>query len=189
MKTLKCLFILLAFIGLLFIGCSEKSSPVASPTDLAVNPTSGSNSLEKMAVTTFTGREDLIDFAYGKDVGMGKGNRLVEKGVWFKSLWTSSLTLLDGALAEYTFNASFNASGEGPMQGKFKMTVGGGTFEGTVEGKMFTVSEDEMQGIFKYVGHGKGGTIDGMKLSCTETYYESKSYAYWPYGDLVAYIK
>ena len=41
MKTLKCLFVLLAFIGLLFIGCSEKSSPVASTTDLAVNTPEG----------------------------------------------------------------------------------------------------------------------------------------------------
>ena len=54
---------------------------------------------------------------------------------------------------------------------------------------MYSVTEDLMDGVFKFVGHGKGGTIDGMKISCTETYHESKSYAYWPYGDLVGYIK
>jgi hypothetical protein len=188
MRTLKCFFVLLTFVGLLFIGCSENSSPVASPTDLNVNTTSTPTSLGKIIETTFTGREDLIDFAYGKDVS--KGNRLVEKGVWFESLWTiNGVELLDGAVVDYTFNVSFNDLGEGPMQGKFTMTVGGGMLEGTVEGKMFAISEDELQGIFKYVGHGKGGTIDGLKFSCTETYHESKSYAFYPYGDLVGYIK
>jgi hypothetical protein len=193
MKTLKCLFVLLAFIGLLFIGCSEKSSPVASPNDLAFNTTSGPMSLGKMSMTTFTGTETTIDFAYGKDVGMGKGNRLVEKGVWFESDWSINgelEPLLDGAVVDYTFNVSFNASGEGPMQGKFTMMVGGGTLEGTVEGKMFIASDgSELQGIFSYVGHGKGGTIDGMKLSCTETYHEALDHYSYAYGDLVGYIK
>jgi hypothetical protein len=187
MKTFLSFCFLLAFIGLLFIGCSDKSLPTASPTDPVVNTNSGSLSLEKMTETTFTGREDPIDFAYGKVVG--EGSRLVEKGIWFKSIVTSNLPLLNNVEAEYTFNVSFNDLGEGPMKGKFTMTVGGGTLEGTVEGKMFAVSEDEMQGIFKYVGQGKGGIIDGLKLFCTETYYESKSYAYYPYGDLVGYIK
>lgn len=187
MKTLKCLFVLLAFVGLLFVGCSEKSSPVATSTDNAVNSLSGSMSLGKKIMTTFTGTEVAIGFADGMYVG--KGNRLVGKGVWFESLWTSSLPLLDGAVADYTFNVSFNASGEGPMQGKFTMAVGGGTFEGTVEGKMFVASDgSELQGIFSYVGHGKGGTIDGMKLSCTETYHEALDYSY-AYGDLVGDIK
>ena len=187
MKALKYIFVSLAFVGLLFIGCSEKSSLIDS-TEEAINSSNKSMDLGKMTMTTFTGREDLIDFAYGKDVG--KGNRLVQKGVWFESIWTiSGVPFLNGAVVDYSFNVSFNSLGEGPMQGKFTMEVGGGTFEGTVEGKMFTINEDEMQGIFTYVGHGKGGTIDGMKLSCTETYYESKSYAYWPYGDLVGSIK
>lgn len=188
MKTFKSLLVLIAFIGLLFAGCSEKSSPVASSTDQTVSSASGSMSLGKISVTTFTGREDIIDFLDGIYVAT-KSKRVVGKGVWFKSVWTSSLPLLDGAVVEYTLNASFNDSGVGPMQGKFTMSLGGGTFEGTLEGKMFAVSEDEMQGIFKYVGHGIGGTIDGMKLTCTETYHESKSYAFWPYGDLVGFIK
>ena len=76
------------------------------------------------------------------------------------------------------------------MQGKFTMTVGGGTLEGTVEGKMFIASDgSELQGIFSYVGHGKGGTIDGMKLSCTETYHEALDHYSYAYGDLVGYIK
>jgi hypothetical protein len=189
MKALKCLFILLALIGLLFVGCSEKSSPVASPTDQAINSSSESMNLGKMAVTTFTAREDPIDYLPGNTVAI-KGNRLVGKDVWFKSLWTSSLPLLDGAVAEYTFNASFNALGEGPMQGKFTMDAGGGTFEGTVEGKMFVASDgSELQGIFSYVAHGKGGTIDGMKLSCSETYHEALDHYSYAYGDLVGYIK
>jgi len=187
MKTFSFVLLFVGCLTLGFIGCSEKPSPVASPSDLAVNTTSGSLSLEKVTGTTFTGTEVTVDFLDGKYVASGK--RMVDKGVWFQSLWTSSISLLDGAVVDYTFNVSFNASGEGPMQGKFTMTVGGGTLEGTVEGTMFAVNEDEMQGIFKYVGHGKGGTIDGIKIFCTETYHESKSYAFWPYGDLVGYIK
>jgi hypothetical protein len=188
MKTIKIVLVLTAFIGLLFTGCSEKSSPVASSTDQAVNSSSGSMSLGKMTVTSFTGREDIIDFVDGIYVGT-KGNRVVGKGGQFKSIWTSSMPLLNNAEMEFTLHASFNTSGEGPLQGKFTMSLGGGTLEGTLEGKMFAVNEDEMQGNFKYVGHGKGGTIDGMKLVCTETYHESKSYAFLPYGDLTGFIK
>lgn len=188
MKTFKGLLALIAFIGLSFAGCSEKSSPVASSTDQAVNSSSGSMTLGKITLTTFTGREDIIDFLDGIYIAT-KGKRVVGKGAWFKSIWTSNVPLLNGAVVEYTLNASFNATGEGPLQGKFTMSLGGGTLEGTLEGKMFAVSEDEMQGTFKYVGRGKGGTIDGMKFSCMETYHESKSYAFFPYGDLVGFIK
>jgi len=137
--------------------------------------------------TAFTGSESAIDFTVGKYVG--HGNRLVGKDVWFKSLWTSSLQLLDGAVVYYTFNASFNAMGEGPMNGKFTMAVGGGTLEGTVIGKMFLASDGtELQGTFNYVGIGKGGSIDGMKLTCSELYHEALDYTY-AYGDLNGYIK
>jgi len=186
MKILKCLFILLAFIGLLFIGCSEKSSPVASPTDQAINSSSGSMSLGKVTSITFTATEEATSVEYGRFAG--RGNRMVAKDVVFYAPWTTEEPLVSG-VAVYTFNASFNALGEGPMQGKFTMEVGGGTWEGTVEGKMFVAPDgSELQGIFSYVAHGKGGTIDGMKLSCTETYHEALDYSY-AYGDLVGYIK
>jgi hypothetical protein len=187
MKTLSFALLLMASIALVLTGCSDKSSPVVSSTDQALNSPSGSMSLGKMALIPFTGREDIIDFQYGKFVG--SGNRTVGKGVWFESIWTASVSLLNGAVVDYTFNASFNPTGQGPMQGKFTMTVGGGRFEGTVEGKMFAVTEDIKQGIFKYVAQGIGGSIDGMKLSCTETYHESKTNVFWPYGDLNGYIQ
>jgi hypothetical protein len=187
---MKTFLFVLTFVGCLALyltGCSENSSPVSSPTDYTANSAGSSMSLAKATTMDFTGTEAPIDFKDGRYVGNDK--RVVGKGVWFQSIWSSTLPLLDGAVVDYTFNGSFNASGEGPMQGTFKMEVGGGTFEGTVEGKMFSVTEDIKQGNFKYVGHGKGGTIDGMKLTCTETYYESKSYVFFPYGELVGSIK
>jgi hypothetical protein len=177
MKTLSFALLLMASMVFVLMACSDKSSPVVSSTDQVLNSTSGPMSLGKMTLIPFTGREDMIDFHDGKYVG--NGNRTVGKDVWFESLWSASVPLLDGAVVDYTFNASFNGSGEGPMQGRFTMAVGGGTFEGTVEGKMFAVTEDINQGIFKYVAQGKGGSIDGMKLSCTETYYESRSFAFY----------
>ena len=79
MKTFKCLLVLISFIGLLFAGCSEKSSPVASSTGQALNSSSKSIGLGKMPVTTFAGREDIIGFVDGIYVGT-KGNRVVGKG-------------------------------------------------------------------------------------------------------------
>jgi hypothetical protein len=181
MKTYSFILMFAAILAFVLVGCSDKSSPVASVTDQAINSPSGSMSLGKMTMTAFTGKESAYDFGVGKYVG--KGNRLVGKDVWFTSLWSTSESVLNG-WAEYTFNASFNAHGEGPMQGKFTLTAGGGTWSGTVEGKMFMASDGGLQGTFNYVGQGKGGSIDGMKLSCTETYYDSD----W-HGDLVGFIK
>jgi hypothetical protein len=185
MRTLTFTAVLLSCVGLALLGCTDKSQSLVAPTDQAAQVPA---SLAKVTLTTFTGREDPIYFADGKLVG--RGNRLVDKGIVFQSLWaTSEPDLLNGT-AYYTFNASLNASGEGPMQGKFTMTVGDGTWEGTVEGKMFMASDgSELQGTFNYVAHGKGGTIDGMQLSCSELYHESLTNAFYPYGELDGYIK
>jgi hypothetical protein len=186
MKTLSFALLLMASMVFVLTGCSDKSSPVVSSTDQVLNSPSEPMSLGKKTLISFTGREDIIDFQYGTFVGSGK--RTVAKGVWFKSLWSATVPLLEGAVVDYTFDASFNGSGEGPMQGTFTMAVGGGTLEGTVEGKMFLASEgpDFLQGTFKYEGHGKGGSIDGMKLSCIEHYHEGGSA---PYGELNGYIE
>jgi hypothetical protein len=188
MKTLSFASLLMASMVCVLMGCSDKSSPIVAPTNQAISSPGGPMSLGKTNLTAFTGREDAIGFQDGKHVGLG--NRMVGKGVWFESLWSATVPLLDGAVVDYMFNASFNLAGEGPMQGKFTMTVGGGTIEGTVEGKMFMASDgSELQGTFKYVGQGKGGSIDGMKLSCSEIYHEALDRYSYAYGDLNGYIQ
>jgi hypothetical protein len=187
MKTLSFALLLMVSMAFVLVGCSDKSSPVVSSTDPALNSPSGSLSLGKMTLTPFTATEYAIDYVDGKHVG--RGNRMVVKGAVFTSALVTSEPLL-GKTAVYTFDASFNALGEGPMQGKFTMMACGGTWEGTVEGRMFLASDgSELQGTFKYVAQGKGGSIDGMKLSCSESYHEALDHYSYAYGDLNGYIQ
>jgi hypothetical protein len=187
MKTLSFALLLMVSMASVLMGCSDKSSPVVSSTEQAINSPSGSLSLGKMSRIAFTATEYAIGFVDGKYVG--RGNRIVDKGALFTSAWVTTEPLL-GNTAVYTFNASFNALGEGPMQGKFTMDADGGTWVGTVEGKMFVSSDgSELQGTFKYVAQGKGGSIDGMQLSCSEIYHEALDHYSYAYGDLNGYIQ
>jgi hypothetical protein len=187
MRALTCAVIVLSCVGLALLGCTDKSQSVVAPTEQAAQVPA---SLAKVTLIPFTATEMATGYVPGKLVG--NGNRTVYKGVvFYLDHWTNitgPADLLNGPVV-YTFDASFNALGEGPMQGKFTMTVGGGTWEGTVEGKMFMASDgSELQGAFNYVAQGKGGSIDGMKLSCSESYHEALDYSY-SYGDLDGYIK
>ena len=76
MKTLKCLFVLFAFIGLLFIGCSEKSQPIAPPDQTATQQT-----LNKVSSTYFSGT-DLPKDIISRGETKGSGQRTIIK--WMK---------------------------------------------------------------------------------------------------------
>jgi hypothetical protein len=169
MKTLKCTAILLAFVALLLSGCSDKAqSPVGLPEQSTQAPTS----LEKpIAPIKFT----CTHIPTGVIIDPGKrwqtpGGIWQIKKVGVEENVLSSDPLVAGIMVHY-LSATMDAAGEGPVHGSFKITLadGGGMYwEGTYEGyrsKSSSTPGWEFTLPLKAVGHGRGGTIDGMKMS------------------------
>ncbi len=168
MKTLKCLFVLLAFFGLLFIGCSEKSQPIA-PTDQAAT-LQAQGSLNKVNLTHFTATDIMGPITVEGEI-KGSGMREIWKGWEGDDLLLSDETLING-VAHIVLNGALDANGNGPVHGKFTITPDdvtvGGIWEGTWEGFI----KDGI-GQWKLVANGKGGAIQGMKLFATESLNQS----------------
>jgi hypothetical protein len=175
MRTLTCAVVVLACVGLTLLGCTDKSQSVVAPTD-QVGLVQDQGTLAKVSPPAyFTGTD-----YYGTVSDWGKswvaGVRLIEKGVVFEDRWETDNARVTGD-ATITLKGSLDANGEGPIQGKFTVTpdVGGGMWEGSLEGKMALTGDpsDPLTGTFYLVAQGKGGSIDGMKLSCTELFHEN----------------
>jgi hypothetical protein len=176
MKTLKCLFVLIAFVGLLFVGCSEKSQPI-SPTDQAAT----TPALNKVNLIQFTATDELGDYTVFGDI-KGSGLRDIYKGWEGDDALVSSEPLVNG-VAHIELNGALDANGNGPVYGKFTITPDdpavGGIWEGTWEGSI-----KDGVGQWKLVATGNGGIIQGMMLFATETLVQS-TYA----GTVEGYIQ
>jgi hypothetical protein len=168
MKTLKYLFVLLAFIGLLFAGCSEKSQPTA-PTDQAATP----QILNKANLTQFTGTDNptLYINSFGDIINNGK--RIVGKGLDGWDYMDATDPRVTG-LVHIIANSSWDENGEGPVHGTAVIKPGttkpdDPAIEGIWEVNWNGFSKDGT-GYFKMTGVGRGGSIQGMQLFITEEY-------------------
>lgn len=176
MKTLKCLFVLIALIGLLFAGCSEKSQPTA-PTDHAITP----QVLNKVDKTYFSGT-DLPKDIISRGETKGSGQRTIIKWMEGDDYLNVSDPRVSG-VAHIIVSSSTDENLNGQAHGKFTLTpydpnVGGiweGTWNGYVVGGI---------GHWKLVAHGSGGSIHGMQLFATETYNE-----FTGSGDVEGYVQ
>jgi hypothetical protein len=165
MKTLSLVLLLMASMAFVMSGCSDNSATPVSPADQSVPA-----SLGKAIITDFTVTKHF-------PVGLtGEGDvKLVPGGKWqLKNLGVIEQVLASDPLAsgimKHYLSATMDAiTGEGPVNGSFVMTpagdaAGGGVWEGTYQGY-----RSKSTGIYftlplKVVGHGKGGTIDGMQF-------------------------
>jgi hypothetical protein len=143
-----------------------------APTDQAAQQPA---SLEKSIVTNFTFTHSPIGLT-------GEGSVvLVPGGKWQIKKYgvTEEVNLLNpspnpdplvsGIMVHYLSATMDAITGEGPVHGTFTLTptadVGGGVWEGTYEGYRSKTSTPNVFALpLKVVGHGRGGTIDGMKL-------------------------
>ena len=66
MKTLKCVIVLLAFVGLSLVGCSDEQQSPVTPTD--------QGSLEKVTITDFAFSHYPIGTDRGREVKLVGGN-------------------------------------------------------------------------------------------------------------------
>jgi hypothetical protein len=167
MKTLKCVIVLFAIVGLSLVGCTDKSQSPVTPIDQA--------SIEKVIITDFTCSDYPIP-PYIIDPGVVRlvGGNWILKDVGSIEQITSSDPLVAGTMIHY-MTATINAvTGEGPVHGSLTITPDANTEGGVWEGN-FTGYRSKMPGSdtlftipLKVVGHGRGGTINGMQIYMDE---------------------
>jgi hypothetical protein len=169
MKTLKRLFILLALIGFLFLGCSEKSQPIA-PTEQAANR-QAYTSLSKVSIINFTATDvytdDITDPGKVKLAGL---HRVIYKGLEGNDDLVSTEPLVNGTV-HIILNSASDYNFNGPVHGKFTITLEDQSIGGYWEGN-WAGSIKDFIGNWKMVALGKGGSINGMQFFATEEYDE-----------------
>ncbi len=167
MKNLKCFFVLLTLAGFLFIGCSEKSQPIA-PADQAALP----QTLNKAIVTYFTGTDNPTPYVNSFGDIINNGKRLVGKGLDGWDYLDATDPRVTG-MVHIIGSSSFDENGEGPVHGTGILQPGTIVPDQNVNGvweiKWNGFSKNGI-GYFKMTGVGKGGDIQGMQLFITEEY-------------------
>ncbi len=155
MKTFNRLFVIIAFIGLLLVGCSEKFQLPNEPV----------NSLEKVTRTEYTATITIVGLV---DPGTEKivGQNLIVKDRVVLTRFETDNSLVTGNLL-VTINFRYNLiTGEGPSHGKWSNVPEAypdALWEGNFTGYRTKTGESEWTENLHVVGKGEGGAIDGMK--------------------------
>ena len=158
MKKFNCLIATIAFIGLLLVGCSDKSQSPIAPTD-------EQGSLEKVTTTDYTATITIVGLVDPGSVKIVGQNMIVKDRVVLTRYETSS-PLVTGDLL-ITINSKFNLNtGEGPTHGKWSKVPDAhpdALWEGSFTGYRTKTGESAWTENVSIVGKGEGGVIDGMK--------------------------
>jgi hypothetical protein len=165
MKTKISFFFLFAFMGLLLVGCSDEPQSPVTPID--------QSSIQKLTITNFTFADAPTGFTGEGEIKLVGGNWII-KDYGVIENFTSADPLVSGTMVHYLSLTIDAVTGEGPCHGSWTITptenTGGGVWEGTYEGyRSLSGVPGEWTLPLNVVGHGRGGTIDGMKLSATAT--------------------
>jgi hypothetical protein len=181
MKTLKCVLALFAFVGLMLVGCSDESQSPVSPSDQSIQ---ASSSLQKNVIRKFLGEEgpNLADpglvvpepkIADGKTIFKG-----IKLNTYFKADFLDGGPDLLSGYGKLELNSIIdNATGAGFTWGKLTITptnpaANGGVWEITWHGNGYVHPSTGMTITpLKWVGHGKGGAVNGMQFRCDDTIY------------------
>jgi hypothetical protein len=181
MKHTIYLIVLFLFIGLTWIGCSDQSP--LDPID--------QRSLEKVIITNFTSVSYPTSVTDPGKVKFADGN-LILRGRTGTVVFESGNSLMN-ANGIITYNGNVDAiTGEGPYWGTLTLTpesADGGKWELTWRGKCTKTGEMVWTLPLKVLGHGKGGSIDGMQIFMTNivTYNEPVP-TFW-LGNSTGYIQ
>lgn len=182
MKTLHSVVALVAFMGLVFLGCSEKSQLPNEPV----------NSLEKVTTTDYTATITILELV---DPGSVKivGQNMIVKDMIVLTRYEASSDLVTADLL-ITINFKFNLNtGEGPSHGKWSSLPDAYPdvmWEGSFTGYRTKTGESEWTENASIIGKGVGGIIDGMKnftdaLIYSDDIYERTGF----YGEASGVIK
>jgi len=156
MKTIYVV-ILFVLLGLVFLGCSEKSQLPNEPV----------NALEKVTITDYTGTitiVGIVDEGSTKIVGQSYIVKDMVVQTRFESENDNDLMTGDQLV---TINFRYNLiTGEGPSHGKWSNVPDAYPdvlWEGSFTGYRTKTGESEWTENLHVVGKGEGGVIDGMK--------------------------
>jgi hypothetical protein len=169
MKTVSLALLLMASMVFVLMGCSDDSALPVSPTYQAVQPPASLEKCNNVAVPfSLHSAKELT--------GEGKmwyaGGKLHMKKFGVTEAVQTSDTRVAGKMKHYLSLTVDLVTGEGPCHGSFTImpddpTVKG-VWEGTYEGYRHKTKDPYVFELpLKAVGHGKGGTINKMKLSLT----------------------
>ena len=160
---------LVAFLAFVLTGCAEDSVPVVD-----VGGAATPDALSKLTVISFTATESLVE-----NISPGEakfvGGRMIITGMVDVDRIVATSPYMD-CLAQITFNASFDANMEGPIHGTYILTpvpagaFGGGIWQGTFTGYQSMTAPGEYTVHAQQVGHGRGGTLEGMKHMVNSVY-------------------
>jgi hypothetical protein len=176
MKMLKCVAVLLAFGGLMLVGCSDELQSPVAPTNQSIQ---SQTSLQKDIIRLFTGYEHPTSVISPGNVYVVDGKQIakdVKYATHFEATFTDGnpdLLSGDGVLV---LNQVLDLTTyEGFATGKLTVTpwnsAAGGIWEISWHSKVFLAPDPNNPAKLvltypgKWVGHGKGGTINGMQLS------------------------
>lgn len=167
MKTLKCVLVLFAFVGLFLLGCSDKTQSPVAPIDQSVQE---QISLEKCITTHFTVTLHYpVQILDPGEVKLVRGKWILKKVVILERMNTTN-SLVTGNMVHSLSAIMDNTTGEGPVWGTFTSTpdanVGGGVWKGVYTGwRSKKPGSDTLFTLpLKIIGHGKGGALRGMNL-------------------------
>ena len=166
MKTLSVVLLLLASVAFVLVGCSDNSAVPVSPTEQLAAPASMEKS--DKAYFTCTEEHDFYDLASARI--WQAGGILQMRNVHAFEDVTASDSRVTGRMEHYLSLSLNVVTGEGPCHGSWTLVPSDpnvtGVWEGTYEGYR---SRTENSYVFtlplKLEGHGRGGSIDGMKSS------------------------
>lgn len=176
MKSLKCALVLFSFMGLMLVGCSDESQSPVSPVD--------HSSMEKNIIRPFISKEgpNLADpglivpdpkITDSKTIFMG-----IKMNTYFEATFLDGGPDLLSGYGKLELNSiTDNATGAGFAWGKLTLTptnpaANGGIWEISWHGNGYIDFSTGMSITpLTWVGHGKGGAINGMQFRCDDTIY------------------
>ena len=197
MKALKCASILLAFMALLLAGCSNEGESPVTPTDQSIQAPAA---LQKNIIRRFTSEEgpNLANPGLILDpprIADGKTFYSLRENTYFEATFLDpGPDFLSGDGVVEMNSWIDNNTLEGFTWGKLTITpknpAAKGVWEITWHGKMW-VDQSTGQSIapLKWVGHGKGGAVNGMQFYCDDTITMTSPVAWKGEGGTNCYIK
>ena len=187
MKTAFVALLLVAAVAFMVMGCSDDSTQPVSPTDQSIQ---APGPLQKNIIREFLGEEGPDPDGPGLVLSP---MRIVDDGMTFQSLRENTYfhaDFLDGGpdlvsgkgVLELNYKFDPNTF-EGFTWGKLVLKpdalVGAdGVWEISWQGKMWVDLTGQTIAPLKWVGHGKGGAVNGMQLFGDDTIYMT-DFAHW----------
>jgi hypothetical protein len=180
MKALTYAVVLLACAGLSLVGCTDQAQSPVAPTDNVVQAPA---SLQKDFIRPFLGREgpNLTDpglILYPTRTADGKTFGGFQENTYFHATFSDGLPdLLTGkGVLELNYWID-NTTFEGFSWGKLTVdpdapAAGNGVWEISWHGRMWVdMTTGQTIAPLQWVGHGKGGAVNGMQLRGDDTIY------------------